>query len=64
MVGIYLLKHEPHNPLPFRRVKCSGGSPTPTGIARRVRPRKNEEAHRKPRGKLTPAAERNDPRCL
>jgi hypothetical protein len=41
----------------------SGGQPTPTGKAGRVRPRKNEEAHRTPRGKRLAAAKSTDS-CL
>ncbi|TYO72671.1 hypothetical protein DQ398_001553 [Rossellomorea marisflavi] len=38
----------------------SGDQPTPTGKAGRVRPRKNEEAHRTPRGKRLAAAKSTD----
>ncbi|MCM2589992.1 hypothetical protein NDQ53_11830 [Rossellomorea marisflavi] len=42
-------------------VQCSGGHPTPMGIAGRVRPcRLAEAAHRTPHGKRVAAAERNE----
>ncbi|MEW5568216.1 hypothetical protein [Rossellomorea marisflavi] len=46
----------------FHTVQCSGGHPTPMGIAGRVRPcRLAEAAHRTPHGKRVAAAKRNAP---
>ncbi|MEW4221554.1 hypothetical protein Q0O04_20000 [Rossellomorea marisflavi] len=47
--------------IPTQTVQCSGGHPTPMGIAGRVRPcRRAEAAHRTPHGKRMAAAKRND----
>ncbi|MGD7051039.1 hypothetical protein ACQCU9_22945 [Rossellomorea marisflavi] len=46
-------------------MQCSGGHPTPMGIAGRVKPAgAAEAAHRTPHGKRTAVAKRNAPSPL